>query len=244
MKTAIVCNLLKKEFIKRSQINSSYSIRAYAKYLEVDHSLLSKIMRGKLSLSQKMAYKVGGKLGLTISQINDYIQEKSEKNESEQISEDIFTVMADWYHFAILELIKTKKSSSNVTDLSETLGVSELEIEMALSRLIRLGFIFVRKNNIFLQKSNNNWFDHEKSSESRKVLQKQLLAKALEAVDKTSFENRINSSLTIAINKNKIKKFSKKIEEFIKESGDFLNGHNKNEVYQLCVAFYPLTKEV
>ncbi len=243
METQVITETLKKEFINRCQRNESYSLRAYARYLHVDHSLLAKILRGQKPLSKKMAYQVGEKLGLSSTQIQNLFENSSKNEQSQQITEDVFIMMSDWYHFAILELTKTKNFIFSPRKIASTLDITTMEVEQAFERLQRLGFLVINEDqSVELKKPNNNWFNHQETSAARKIMQKQLLKKAIKAVDNVDFSQRVNSSLTISIGPKDISKFKKLIQEFVDKTDSVSESikTKKEDVYQLCVALYPL----
>lgn len=242
METQNVTELIRKEFLLRCQKNESYSLRAFARHLNVDHSLLAKIIRGQKDLSKKMAFQVGEKLGMTSSEVLKVIENSQKIVDSQLIEEDIFNMISDWIHFAALELIKIEGFSYSPKLIAKTFGIPIIEVKLAFERLVRLGFIEISDKKVTLKKSNNNWFNHERTSEARRIMQKQFLKKAIDAVDTVDFKNRVNSSLTIALDPKVIPKFKKHIQAFVDESDRLSEKSlNKKEVYQLCVAFYPLT---
>src|SRR5258708_1196779 len=55
---------LRTDFFARRQRNARYSLRAFARFLGVDHSTLSQILRSRRSLSPVMVSRLGRKLGL------------------------------------------------------------------------------------------------------------------------------------------------------------------------------------
>lgn len=57
LKTAYLV-LLNSEFDRRRSINSRYSVRAFAKFLNVDPSFLSKVLGGKLLPSLEAGVKI------------------------------------------------------------------------------------------------------------------------------------------------------------------------------------------
>lgn len=245
METNRVTEILKEEFILRCKKNPSYSVRSFAMALNVDHSLLSKILRGQRPLSRKMALHMAESLNISIAEMHAMIDSSEEKYPSQTISEDVFIVMADWYHFAILELIKTDGFKPSVEYIAQVLDISVFEAESALKRLGRLGFINITDKEIQIIKKNNNWFDQENTNDARKVLQKQLLKKSLDAIDSVPFEKRNHSGLTISIGSQNFQKYQNEISRFIRVMDEMSEvSRNKNEVYQLCVSFFPLNKEL
>ena len=63
---------LKQELKRRMFMNPSYSLRAFARSLEVSRSFLSKLLKGERSTSLQMLLKIGKRLNLEQSQIENF----------------------------------------------------------------------------------------------------------------------------------------------------------------------------
>ncbi len=61
------------ELKRRINDNANYSLRAFAKFLEIDPSLLSRIMQGKQSLSLNKAQEITEKLKLDREECEKFI---------------------------------------------------------------------------------------------------------------------------------------------------------------------------
>ncbi|MES2770305.1 MAG: TIGR02147 family protein [Bdellovibrionota bacterium] len=235
--------LLKNEFQRRAEKNPAFSLRALSSKLDMDQSLLTKLLQGKRKFSDANAQKISDFLGVylnqeianTIDSSADYLLMK----------EDEFFIISAWYHFAILELIKTKNLKHNPKFVAKRLKITDLEAERALERLERLGFIEFKKNKYWLRKISNSWLNLSDTSTARRTLQKQMQEKSLEALEDVPFDKREHSSLTVAVDpkllpeiKKKITEFRRSMDKYIMESG------NEKEVYNLNVSFFPLTKDL
>lgn len=92
---------------KRQAINRSYSQNAFARELGVSPTALSQYLSGKRNLSPINLKKVVRSLGLPL----EYAQ-KSKRNifsiqtPSIKLKLDTFSLISDWYHFAILNLLE------------------------------------------------------------------------------------------------------------------------------------------
>ena len=75
---------------------------------------------------------------------------------------------------------------------------------------------------------------------------KQILAKAIDAVDEQSVEERSLSTLTIAVSKDLIPEIQKKVTKFRKELNMYISKAEsekpKGQVYCLATQFFRLTK--
>ncbi len=245
METEVIKNLVQEEFLRRVKSNKNYSLRSYAKSLDVDPSLLCKLFKGQRTLSSKMAMKLSHSLGLSTSEAKQRMAESFKLDtEHNRIEDDVFIIMSDWYHFAILELFKLDDFQSDPSWMAKTLGLKRFEVKLALERLERLKLIESCDEGYQILSPNNEWFNYSSTTTARRMMQKQLLSMAQEAVDRVDFNERSNSSLTIAINDEDLPLFKKKINEFINDSIELRNAQKKkkNSIYQICVALFPLSR--
>lgn len=231
---------LQAEFVRRCRSNKTYSMRAFARDIDIDQSLLSKLLRNKRQFSIAIILKVSQRLSLTEDQVAGYLNECGE--DAHQLEDDMFQVISDWYHFAILELMKLPQFESNTNWIAETLGIEVLEIEKALERLQRLDFIELENSELKLVKSNNQWASFESTNQARKKLQQELSVRSAEAVDDIEFHKREHASLTTACDPKLLPQVKKKIDKFWRELDEYILSEGEvSEVYQLTIGFFPLT---
>jgi DNA-binding MarR family transcriptional regulator len=230
------------EYQNRKKLNPRYSLRAFAKLLQIDQSLLSKTINGNRAPSDQLIGKAGVILGWPLETIR-YFQ--ASPVDYLPIEDAGFLFISDWLHFALLELLKTKSAESNPHWLALRLGIHVSEVTVALNRLEHYGYVQIKNDRYKLLKPNNNWVNFERTSEARKTLQKNLLAKAQQAIHEVPLELRENGSLTLAIDKSLIPIVKKKMADFRKDIDRLVSrksGSHTDEVYQMCMAFFPLTK--
>jgi transcriptional regulator with XRE-family HTH domain len=65
---------LKKELQKRLRRNPKYSLRAFAGFLNISHSFLSKILQGQKLVSETTLIKIGRRLNLEESSLEKFKQ--------------------------------------------------------------------------------------------------------------------------------------------------------------------------
>lgn len=237
---------IQKEFLERCRKNPAYSLRAFAKYLEIDQSHLSKLLKGQRPITKEIAVNVGPKLGLRAAQVKELFKSGAATMPGFlTLSDDEFEVLSEWHHFAILELAKTKNFDRHPSKIAARLGIHVEEVRNALERLQRLNFIRINKKGFKLLSPNNTWSNPQKTSAARKKYQRHLIEKSLSAIDHIPYELRENASLTVAIDVNRIPDFKTKLKQMRQELASYFQDHNEknlNEVYQLTMAFFPLTK--
>lgn len=236
---------LQNEFVSRCRLNPQFSLRAFAKFLNVDQSLLSKVLRGHRPPSKALIEKICYRIGLSPSEILAFTSGgEDSKSGYDVLSEDSFAILSDWYHFALLELLKTKGCKSDSAWLAERLGISAIEVNTALERLERMGFLEKRRNRWSHLIPNNTWTNTEATSAARRNLQRNLLEMSLKAIDQVEFSKRENGSLTIACDekllpeiKERLTAFRRDLDKFIESQGNF------TQVYQLVISFFPLSSD-
>jgi len=154
-------------------------------------------------------------------------------------------LLTHWEHFAILELFKTKSFQSDQEWIAKRLGLSNIEIEIALQRLAFFGFIDTSRKKWRTAKPNNTWTDLVSTSVNKIFMQKKLLEKATEAVEQVPFARRENASLTIQCSSKMIPKIKRRIDAFLDELDSFIESEGPHDdVYQTVICFYPLTHSI
>lgn len=239
---------LRSELIRRCQKNPGYSMRAFARNLEIDGSTLSKILRGKRPLGEKTITYLGLKLGLKKSEISKFLKFRSNEaktlTEYDFIEDDIFSVISDWYYYAILELMRVDQFKMSTQSISKALGITVHEAADAVERLQRLEMIKI-ENNVWtdLTSGRSTNITAQTTTTARRTQQKQILTKAITAIDNVTPAQRSNTSMTFAIDTSRLEEANELIKNFRREMGELLSrGENRDEVYNLAIALYPVSE--
>ncbi len=259
-------DILKSALEERMAANSSYSLRAFARDIGVQASNLSNIFNGKKGLSESKALEICEKLGLSDKESCHFcdlvnlrhaksnlkrnmaktrLQEYYTQDQVKIVKEDVFKVIADWYHYAILELITVADFQSDAKWIAKKLGITSFQASEAVSRLERLELIeivdgIISSTGIQLETTSGI------ASKSIKKLNKQLIEKAQIAVTNQNVDERHISTLTAAISSDDVKEYGALIEKFKSEINYLANKKNQNKkpdnVYCLAMQFFNLSK--
>lgn len=234
-------------FSARRAKNPSYSLRAFAKYLKIPSGRLSEILSGKRNIGAKLATKILKKLDLTPEEetqfLNSLRHQSQDLHESNyhQLNMDAFHIISDWYHYAILSLIKTKNFENDPSWIANRLGISVVEVRAALERLQRLELIELKNEKMVRTKASLTT-THDVHSNALKRSHKQSLEQAIIAIDEVDLAFRDITSMTMAINFKKIPLAKEKIKRFRRELASLLEAGAKTEVYNLNIQLVPLSK--
>ncbi len=230
---------LEEQLMLRCKKNPYYSLRAFAHFLEIDHSTLSQMIRGKRKITPAMQLRLGSKLGLGPNELKRF---DPTLNYSE-VTLDLFEITSEWYYFAIMELMFVKGFKPEAKWISERLGVNLEETKAAILRLVKAGFISIDDDGRWIDTSAKNvtTLDHDLTSPAHIKMQTQLLEKAVDAMGKYSLEKRSQTGMTMAIDKKKLPKAKEMIIKFQRELCAFLEDGQQDDVYHLGISLFPMT---
>jgi transcriptional regulator with XRE-family HTH domain len=228
-------SLMRLDFEKNKQRNPAYTLRQYAKKLGVSPGSLSEILRGKRRPGMQVYQKILTKIEVAEQEVSP------SGTPSVIVREDELRMIQDWYHFALIDLLKLKQTKKKPEFLAPRLGISELKVVTALERLQRLGLVFNKAGLWYATHQLVSTTTDIPSSAIREGF-RQDLRKAEEALDECKLDLRDFSTLTLTFDTKKMadaKVYLKKMRR------DFLNlfaSENADEVYQLSTFLLPITK--
>lgn len=245
--------LLQDRLLESCRKNPQYSLRSFARSLDVSPSALSAMLNGKRPITSKMKLRLGSALGLTTDELMQFSSASSKTKKPKQSSYhllelDLFAVISDWYHYAILELTKIKDFDIDTLAISKKLGITKSEANFAVERLKRLGFLAQDSKGKWIDATPNSGFvtniQGKTTSLGSKKLQTQILEKSIQAIEQVSLEKRNHTSMTMAINSKDLEYAFEQIKKFRRNlCNDLESSPDPDEVYQLHIGFYPVTKK-
>lgn len=249
---------LQSELIRRVQQNPRYSVRAFARNLQIDKSTLSKFLNGKRVLGKNVILRLGNRLSLQPEQLNHYVKvAQSNKSQAlslkklpaqqayQQVALDSFHVISDWYHYGILELMRVEHFQPKYQWISNALGISIADVEAAVQRLERVGMLEITPTGkwVDLTEGTSTTIGLKFTDTALKKMQKQILSMAADALETVPYDERDQSTMTLAVDKSKIGQAKEKITLFRRDLARFLSrGDKRDEVYHFTIALYPVSQ--
>lgn len=152
---------LREELSLRQARRPQYSLRAFARDLEMSPSFLCEFLAGRQGISRERVHWLAKKLSLPDEQREhfwDLIESKfgrsleskkmagirvvqRSKSHKSKMSLDRFRLVADWYNFVILEILSLPDTKYSPKAIAEILGIPEKEVRQSISRLKALELI-------------------------------------------------------------------------------------------------------
>jgi uncharacterized protein (TIGR02147 family) len=243
--TSHMRDFLQHELVKRCKSNPKYSLRAFARQLGMEPSFLSKVLRKQRNISSKRVAQLGQRLGMKPNEMAEVQKNSDVLSSFSPVDADQFQMIADWYHFAILELSLVKNFKPSIRWIAACLGISHAEAQSAVERLQRLGKIAIdSRTGKWKVKTGFTTTASPISTGAFRTMQKQILSLAAEKMESVPIEERDQSSMTMAIDSARIPEAKKMIKNFRRRLMRYLqSGKTKDDVYLLSISLFPGTLE-
>lgn len=241
-------HFLTQEFLKRKERNPNFSLRSFAKWLDISPAQLSQMMTGKRPITLNSLKKIGLRVGLSPLEQKNLLtsllkQKKMLAPDQDKkiihMQEDQFRVISDWYHFAILSLTQIKGAQSDPRWIARRLGINVDEANQALMRLQRLGIIQLKPT--FKQIGEPIQVSSAMPSEAIRKYHKQNLNLAIEKIDTVPVNLREYQSISFPMSPKHVALFKKQIDEFLEQAAELSENTAGSEIYNLNVQLFPIT---
>lgn len=250
---------LQEELIARQKRNGSYSLRAFARDLGVPVSRLSEVLNGKNGISRQTALTIAERLKLSSADRQLFIdlvqaehgrsklerQEaqarvQSQTNFSLEIENNEFSVISEWYHLPILEVLKLGDHNTQDT-IAKKLDLDVNAVAAALVNLKKIGLVTEREG---------EWFPVHTSgaiksgfpSKSIQMYHRQIIERSLIALTEKPVEERDFSSMVFIVNKEQVDHAKERIRQFRRSLMRELEAvDGQDAVYCLSMQLFELT---
>lgn len=249
--------LLEHEFMLRKREDAHFSLRSFASQLDIDPTSLSRIMKNSRQATEGTFKKIAARLALSPRQVqllSRHILAKRGRPSTKNpvvtveppsftaVDHDTFMAISHWYYLAILELTYLKDFQPKTRWISQKLGVTVAEVKTAVETLQRLGFLLIDEAGWHDRFTYFSSIEQNYTSTALKSLQRQILKKAVVALDTMPIEERDQTSATFSIDSQLLPEARAIIKRFRREIAQLTDqSASKDSVYQLSISLFPLT---
>jgi uncharacterized protein (TIGR02147 family) len=259
METVFYRHRLQEELSRRCERNPRYSVRAYAKSLNLSPGALSQILSGKRLPSYKLAQRILSYLEFTPEEETQFLTSLARSQQAfgakrlakhvpeqrlvvRELTADLFRVIGDWYHYAILELTFVEGFRPEPYWIAKQLGITPTETKLAIDRLLQLELLKREGGTLKKAPDHVTTADKQITAPALRRHQKQLLEKAIASLENDPIEIRNMSSVTLAIDPELIPEARAKIFKLTQTLCKSLDRGKYKKVYALSVSLFPLQK--
>ncbi|MBI3541777.1 MAG: TIGR02147 family protein [Deltaproteobacteria bacterium] len=171
---------------------------------------------------------------------------KSHPNGAVRIFDDkSFSVISNWYHLALRELARTGSFLEDADWISKKMRfkVSPREAQQALETLQTLGLLKRDPQGKLVVAENSINTTNDVAGEAIKRYHEQMLDNAKESVRTVGVESRELQAASLVMRKADLPRAKEMIREFRKKFARAFEVEGADDVYQIQVQLFPLTKE-
>jgi len=246
-------SFLLEEFQRRVRLNPRYSLRSYARALGLSPGALSEVLRRRRPLSLKTAAKIIKSLGLSgleADKLYSFIEDERrgsiegalfDKPAARKLDEDTFHLVAEWQHFAILNLMNCEGFVWRASHIAKRLGLGVAQADHAMKLLLRVGL--VKKTNRGFECAHDFVLSPEGvSSAAVRAYHRQMLDKAIQALELQSIDDRDITGVGFAVDPAQLAQVKRDISEFQDRLAAKYSKGKRREVYFLEVALFRLSQ--
>lgn len=246
-------HILKSCFQEKKARNDRYSLRAYANFLGMDASSLSKVMKGQRDLPSSLGAQIVGRLNLEENQKNLFYKslvenrrkrvrdDGSDWSYKELQSEKAFKVIADWEYFAILNLVKLKSFQPQPEWISERLGIELCRVKEVLIDLLELKLLEEGPSGELFRTAENLSTATETPNPALVKAHRQELELASSSLENDSIEERGFYSLSVPGSPEAFMKLKKLCFDFLGRCSKLMEKSEAEEVYQMNIQCFSLS---
>ncbi len=226
----------------RQAVNPRYSLRALARDMKISPTALSQFFAGKRQLSPRNARNVGESLYLPAERINGMLSSGGSSDETGRIDLESFALIADWYHYGILNLALVDKLKAP-EQVAERLGISLKLAREAVERLVHLGLL-KKERGILKRQAPPLDTGSDVPSQALRKHNREKMELAIRSLEEVPVSERDVSSLTLAFDPHHLEKVKGEIARFKERVRKIGESKSVREVYSLNIQFFPLSKPI
>lgn len=251
---------LKFEFDARKKRRPHYSLRAFARDLDLSPSALSEYLSGKLTFSQERILQVSKKIQLRSVQTEhwlDLVKMESSSSKADRevaaakvkarasqekgtIALELFQVISDWYHFALLELIEISPIYQDHKAAAKALGLDAKTVRESWERLIQVG-LAEKREGIYKSSTLATFAGEDVPSAALRNFHAGLISKALVAQEEEPVEKKEFVSIVFSFRSDDLKAIKDEVYKFqVDLTNRYAQKKNKDSVYCLSTQLFNL----
>ncbi len=247
-----ILSLLNEEFTRLKTKNSSFSLRAFSKRMNLPVSALSGILNNRYPITKKTGEKVLAALAIDpkrTSVLLNALQHRSPSAKHPSVTPeyielrmDDFHMIANWYYFGILSLAETEGFNGSAIQVCQRLGIQLRQAKSALERLENMGLLVRNKTGRLVHSGKPYQTSQGIPNTYLRKHHQENLELARRSMEEDEFEQCDFSGITMAIDPAKLPEAKKRITKFRRELCQFLESEQKKQVYRMNFQLFPLSE--
>lgn len=246
---------IEEEFQTRIKKNPAYSLRAFARAMGLNHSVVSRMLKQKRSLPRSKGEYLAEKLNLSPIEKRQFLlsarlgqpnlkslADLPDTQISSQILEEElhYRIISEWEYFAVFELLETPDKFRSSVAIAKRLGISKKRAEFVVGELLSAKLI-AKKNGRLVKSVDTLESTIDLPSSALRLAHRELLRLGIEKIEQYPLDERYYSTMTATIDPSRLKDLRTLYREFIKKVSTLLEDGERTEVFQIGFHAFPLS---
>jgi uncharacterized protein (TIGR02147 family) len=236
------------QYQQRRNRNPRYSMRAFARTLDLNPGRVSQYFDNERSITKSAGISIATKLDLDPTQ-KEYFLHLIEIDNKEKrgdhirlMKEDELSMLVEWYHDAVASLANTADFQYDFDWMAGRLGLPVALIKASWERLERLGHVQVENGKVTLDAPPMTTTS-DIPNQYLRLSHKDSLTNIINNLDHVPVDKRDLSFITMAIDVKKLPKAKEMIRTFRRRLANYLSQGKRTQVYTVNIQLFPLTKD-
>ncbi len=194
--------------------------------------------------SDLVEWKKSSEGGRISTLLMERLAKKRKNGQFQFLDYDRFQVVSEWYFPVLRELFHVRGFTVDADWIAHQLRgrLTAREVKQALQLLLRVGLLKKKGRNIELADADVTT-DSDIANEGVRRFHRQMLALASESLSETPVEEREILASTFVVQQKDMPRAKELLRNVANELGDSLESKNGDQVYQLQICFFPVTRK-
>lgn len=244
-------DFLEHSYQQKKSKNNLYSIRSFARDLDVSSGRLVNILKRKSIPGPKIINRFFEKLNVPEAEQQQILQSLEQERFlkrglgfEKELNENELEQLGNWKSWALYTLIQRQDFDGTEKWVVEQSGFSVDEVQHILQGLLQIGLIERQDDLLVRQKIQNVTTTRDIPSKTIRELHKQFMQQACESLEKHTVAERDITGITMCINPNKLAEAKQLISQFRAQMNKLLEDGECRDVYHLGVQLFPVIQEI
>lgn len=245
MSDVIIRQFLEDEYLRRRRARPNYSYRSYADFLGTDVSTLLQILKGKRKISFEKACDFLDSLKVPLHMrnamllsLNDPSQYKDKGTSHHSFTAEELTNFEDWEGWAAMVCLDLENIPKTSEGVAARIGGDREKIQKLLDYAVELGLVL--KKGQSYQPAHKNCTISDPFHPSLKKNNRQWIQQVIDRIENDDTDDTFISGITVSCSKSKLDEARRRISEFRRSLGEYLDDGEKDEIIRLNIQFYPV----
>lgn len=245
MSDAIIRQFLDDEYLKRRRARPNYSYRSFAELLGTDVSTLIQILKGKRKISFEKARELLDSLKVPLHKRNAMLLSLDDPSQytdrgvaHHSFTAEELTKFEDWEGWAAMVCLDLENIPRTAAGIAGKIGADPEKVQKLLDYAAELGLVL--KDGLSYHPAEKNCTISDPFHPSLFENHRQWIQQVIDRIQNQDTDDTFISGITVSCSRSKLPEARRRISEFRRSLGEYLDDGQKDTLVRLNFQFYPV----